>query len=184
MQQIETGLRHPQNRDCVFLWLYATDGRPYAKYLEAPKPDLVVPMVFALLRWDGMFGTVGGKVDPGETLLQALARETREEIGYDIPIDAELTPMSTFERNDWHIHAFRMKLPYEKLLEVRNRAHLAEHANTECAGYNLVHAADYRPDASNPRGIRAFMENRFLATAKLELELLLEHIWAEQLDQS
>jgi len=184
MQQIETGVRQPDGRDCVFLWLYATDGRPYAKYLEAPKPDLVVPMVFAQLRWDGMFGTVGGKVDPGESLLEALARETREEIAYDIPADAQLAPLSTFERNGWHIHAYRLRLPFEQLREVRNRAHLAEHADTECAGYNLVHAVDYRPDAANPRGIRAFLQNQFLASAKPELELLLEHISAEMTQES
>lgn len=176
MKQIETGLRHPDAHDCVFLWLYATDGRPYAKYLEAPQPDLVVPMVFAQLRWDGMFGTVGGKVDPGETLMEALVRETHEEIGYAIPDNAPLVPMSTFERNGWHIHAYRLKLPYAELLKVRNSAHLAEHSESECAGYNLVHAADYRPDADKPRGIRAFLQNCFLASAKRELELLLGHI--------
>ena len=176
MQQIETGLRQPQNRDAVFLWLYATDGQPYAKYLASPNPELVVPMIFIQLRWDGVFGTVGGKVDPGESLLEALKRETQEEIGYAIPTGAEVEPFSTFEREGWHIHAYRLQLTYDELLEVRNRAHLAEHAGSEVSGYNLVHAIDYRPDSDKPRGIRAFLQNRFSATAKLELELLLKHL--------
>ena len=33
----------------------------------------------------GKWGVPGGKVDPGETLVEAMAREMKEETGHDIP---------------------------------------------------------------------------------------------------
>lgn len=178
MHQIETGLKSPDGRDCVFLWLYALDGKPYANYQEVDAADYVVPMVLTLLRWDGTFGTAGGKVDPGETLREALAREVKEELAYDLPAACEPVEFATFDNHGWHIHAHRLEVPYAELLRIRNQAVTAEHAEAECSGYNLVHVERYRPTGDRPRGIEAFLQNHFCATAKRELELLLNHIKA------
>ena len=131
MHQIETGLRSSTGKDCVFLWLYALDGKPYATYREASAPDHIVPRVLAQLRWDGTFGTAGGKVDPGETLQEALAREVREELGYTLPHNCEPVEFATFDNHGWHIHAHRLEVSYAELLRIRNQAVTAEHAEAE-----------------------------------------------------
>lgn len=176
MRQIETGLKSPHGQDCVFLWLYALDGKPYANYQEVDAADYVVPMVLVLLRWDGTMGTAGGKVDPGETLREALAREVKEELAYTLPAGSIPLEFATFESQGWHNHAYRLEVPYAELLHIRNQAVTAEHAEAECSGYNLVHVERYRSTGDRPRGIEAFLQNHFCSTAKRELELLISHI--------
>ena len=54
MHQITTGAMSPDGlHDCVFLWLWCRDGRPYAKYLPEGAPENM-PMVLTLLQiWIG-----------------------------------------------------------------------------------------------------------------------------------
>lgn len=176
MHQIETGLLSPSQKDCVFLWLYCRDGKAYAKYLPEGAPK-TMPMVFALLRWDGMFGTVGGKVDAGETLRQALEREACEEANFWLSGSDEPVQLGTFVDDDgWHIHSFALEVTYAELVEARAKASAVQHASAECAGFCIVPAGDYKPRVDGPRGVDAFNQNRFCSTAKLEFELLLKLI--------
>jgi 8-oxo-dGTP diphosphatase len=60
------------------------------------------------------WGIPGGKVDKGETQLQAVIRETKEETGFDIskqPIeDLKAVYIEYDEKNHFIYHAFRTKL--------------------------------------------------------------------------
>lgn len=173
--QIKTGTRSPQGKDCVFLWLYCRDGLPYAKY-QAPGAPAKMPMVLALLRWDGTFGTLGGKVDPGESLEAGLAREAQEEVQFCLAEGQVPEMLGTFQDGPWHIHSFSLELPYAELLRLRAQAACQPEASAEVAGICIVPAKDYAAQAHQPRGISAFLQNQFCATAKLELELLLARI--------
>lgn len=177
MHQIETGTLSPDGKhDCVFLWLYCRDGRPYTKYRPAGA-DEAMPMVFALLRWDGTFGTMGGKVDPGESLHVALSREACEEANFWLPENAEIEQLGTFQDGPWHIHSFCYELTYGELVSVRGHASAQAYAHPEVAGFVIAPAGEYMPGANGaPRGVGAFSHNQFCSTAKLELDLLLHKL--------
>lgn len=171
IRQIETGLMSPDQKDCAFLWLYCLAGRPYEKYLADNTPH-DMPMALAMLRWDGMFGTMGGKVDPGETLKQALGREAAEEGNFWLPENAVLTPLGTFTTQAWHVHSFALEVTYEELLRARENASSAEDSTPECAGWCIVPLADYQPWWAGQRGVSAFRQNNFVTTAGLEFDAL------------
>lgn len=171
MHQIETGTMSPIQQDCVFLWLWTRNGKPYNKYLPDGAPE-TMPMVFAILRWDGMFGTIGGKVDEGETLRQALARESMEEANFWLSQSESPVALGTFFDRDWHIHSFALEVDFDELVSARAKASEIQNASPEVAGFCVVPAGDYTPRSDGPRGVEAFNANRFCSTAKLEFELL------------
>ncbi|WP_126223442.1 NUDIX domain-containing protein [Burkholderia ambifaria] len=175
IQQIQTGRMSPKQMDCAFLWLYCLDGQPYAKYLDAGAPR-EMPMALTLLRWDGRFGTMGGKVDPGENLRETLSREAAEEAGFWLTGDADIEQLGTFQDGDWHIHAFAHEASYVELVDARAKASAARHASPECAGWAIVPTGHYLPGDNGARGVEAFRLNHFASTAGLEFEALLQKI--------
>ncbi len=179
MHQITTGAMSPDGlHDCAFLWLWCRDGRPYAKYLPEGASEHM-PMVLTLLRWDGTFGTMGGKVDKGESLMQALFREAGEEIGFWLPDGKNPEPLGTFQDGPWHIHSFSLEMSYYELLGVRTDASALKNASPEVAGVVLAPTGQYRPGKEGvPRGRTAFEGNQFCSTAKLEWDLLMTKLTA------
>lgn len=178
--QIETGHMSPKQLDCAFLWLYCMDGRPYKKYLGDGVPSNM-PMILALLRWDGSFGTMGGKVDPGESLREALTREACEEANFWLARDEALEVLGTFRDGDWHVHSFALEVSYAELVEVRAKASSVGHTSPECAGWVIAPTGEYRPGDDGARGVEAFRNNNFASTAKLEFDALLSKIRAREL---
>lgn len=176
MHQIDTGLRSPHQKDGVFLWLYCLDGKPYAKYLPQGAPA-TMPMVLAMLRWDGMFGTIGGKVDAGESLLQALAREVKEEAAFCLVSCDEPEALGTFVDGAWHIHSFALEVSHAELVEARSKATIHQKDSAECAGFCIVPTGAYVPgEEVGPRGLEAFRRNAFCSTARLEFDELVKRI--------
>lgn len=175
IERVPTGLMSPTKNDCVFLWLYCMDGKPYAKYLPAGAPA-TMPMLLVMLRWDGGFGTMGGKVDPGEALRRALARESGEEANFWLAGSYELEELGTFRDGDWHVHSYALEVTYEELVEARTKACKVSEKSPECAGWAIAPTQDYTPDDDVARGVTAFRTNYFRSTAGLEFDALLELI--------
>lgn len=169
-EELPFGTRSPKGRDAVFIWFYARNCDSYAGYPHNEIPS--TSLVLAQLRWDGSFGAVGGGVDKGEELLDAILRECKEEINY-IPtsINELITRRNT--RSHFHIHCYTCELSYEELKKVRDNASTGEHFDAECAGVNLMHICRY----STGRGERGWvniMEQNFASTGKMDLQLLVE----------
>lgn len=177
VRQIATGLMSPKKMDCAFLWLYCLDGQPYKKYLPEGAAG-TMPMMLALLRWDGRLGTMGGKVDPGEALFEALIREASEEANFWLTRDAALEMLGTFQDGDWHIHSFALEVTYTELVAARAQASALRSASPECAGWVIAPMGAYRPEEDGPRGVEAFRANHFASTAGLEFDALLANVQA------
>ena len=73
--------------NAVGVWFYAQDTQRYL-YLLRNDP-----------RHPGTWGLPGGKVDPGETLIQAINRECSEEMGF-LPDYIKLAPIEKFTSSD------------------------------------------------------------------------------------
>lgn len=154
-------------KDNVFLWVYAKDCQPYLNYPYVPDKEAKIPMVFAILRWDGTFGAIGGEVDEGETLVEALIREVKEEANYELTTDMNFKPLCSFknDENGNHYHSYALDInSLDSLLAIREQATTAEHSIAEVCGYNIVQMANFSK----------FMDNQFSGTSKFELEKLME----------
>lgn len=173
MIRTTTGLVHP-NRNAVFVAFYS---EPF--HLYQTNPDCKswgekawyakVALLGVMMRWDGSLGFVGGSVDQGESLTDAVLREVKEETNYDITADV-LVPvcshlMSQGEKGEKHTHLFAVRLTPEQMYEMRNAQSQAWHGRVESAGMNIVHMV--------PEAPRNLLNNTWAGTAKLELEILL-----------
>lgn len=103
-----------------------------------------------LLRSGGKFsntwGLVGGKVEPGETVLEGLTREIKEELGGEIK-GARVVPIEqyTSDKKNFVYHTFLIKVEEEFVPELNN----------EHKGYCWVKLDDY-PKPLHPGVYRTF----------------------------
>lgn len=89
-----------------------------------------------LLRTDqknpGNWGIPGGKIEQDETLLEGIARECEEEIGF-FPSKAKLVPIQKFINNSFTYHTFFCEVDYEFIPKL----------NEEHCGYAWVGEGQY-----------------------------------------
>jgi len=97
-------------------------------------------------RQNGHWGIVGGKIDPGETVIQALVREIQEEIGQDYSKN-KFIPLETFTADN-------QKFVYYTFL-VTVEDEFVPTLNEEHRGYCWVELNDY-PKPLHPGLWRSF----------------------------
>jgi len=97
-------------------------------------------------RQNGHWGIVGGKIDPGETVIQALVREIQEEIGQDYG-NNKFIPLETFTADN-------QKFVYYTFL-VTVEDEFVPTLNEEHRGYCWVELNDY-PKPLHPGLWRSF----------------------------
>lgn len=104
-----------------------------------------IALLGTVMRWDGSMGFVGGKVDDGESLIQAAIRETKEEVGTDINAD-QLTLMCSHEMIDGdfkqNTHIYLCEVTPAKMYEIQKNSQTSEHGTIESSGFNVVHMVD------------------------------------------
>jgi len=97
-------------------------------------------------RHAGSWGIVGGKVEPGETVIQGLHREIREELGGEIR-DAKIIPIEQYTSDDNRF------VFYTYLISVEEE--FAPMLNAEHRGYCWVRLEDH-PKPLHPGVWRSF----------------------------
>ncbi len=128
-----------------------------------------IALLGTMMRWDGSFGFVGGKVDEGETLKQAAIREVFEEVGSTIQAE-QLTLLCSHEMIDGHFHqnthVYLCKVTPKEMYTTQQNSVNSEHGKIESSGFNVVHMVD-EAFSNLPNLVWA-------GTAKEELNILLQ----------
>jgi ADP-ribose pyrophosphatase YjhB (NUDIX family) len=172
INRVENGLVAEQNS--VFIAYFTKPSHIYQK-----NPDCrswgddawfaKVALLGVMVRWDGSFGFVGGKVDPGETLIEAAKRESLEEINHQ-PKDDDLKLVCShsmvhgnFKQNT---HLYACEVSPEKLYDIRRKSGESVHGQVESAGFVVVHMVKNAP--------QNLQNNVWAGTALAELNILLE----------
>ena len=98
------------------------------------------------VKYNGSWGIVGGKVEAGETVQEALHREIREELG-GVITDAKIIPIEqyTSDNNKFTYHTFLISVGHEFVPDL----------NDEHRGYCWVHIEDH-PKPLHPGVWRSF----------------------------
>jgi 8-oxo-dGTP pyrophosphatase MutT (NUDIX family) len=172
INRVENGLVAEQNS--VFIAYFTKPSHIYQK-----NPDCrawgddawfaKVALLGVMVRWDGSFGFVGGKVDAGERLIEAAKRESMEEINHT-PKDEDLKLVCShsmvdgkFEQNT---HLYACEVTPEELYEIRRKSGESIHGQVESAGFVVVHMVKNAP--------QNLQNNVWAGTALAELNILLE----------
>lgn len=153
-------------KDCVFCIIFADNIEPYKHYKEVSKEvqDSVLPFALMQMRWDGKIGFPGGKVDEGESLIVAVQRELKEELGLNLP-RLLFQPVSTFYNHEIATHLFEVHLEAHELLHTVSCVGPDAQIGSEVLG--VILAPLYN---STHNEFTNFLQNNFSASAKLELQ--------------
>lgn len=160
--EIPFGQRTPGRKDVAFA-LITCEHAP--QHPEAH--GKVFRYVLMSLRWDNKLGFIGGGVDEGESLKEAVLREIEEEAGIDLRASA-LTELVSHTNGKINIHAYTVDLGFlndEEIRDYQMAGADAEHATWE--GFSSWWVL-------NKFTINTLVESNMLASAvKEELKLFL-----------
>jgi 8-oxo-dGTP pyrophosphatase MutT (NUDIX family) len=140
-------------RQCVFLWFVSIDNNQAKIMIQ--------------LRDDGLLGTSGGKIEKNETVIEALFREVKEEIVYDINEypDQLITPLLVIvdKSTNWAINSFYRVVSSQEMEKLRFSYRNSSHTH-EVAGIAIYDV--------KPKTIRNIKKQKFSGTALEEFSAL------------
>jgi 8-oxo-dGTP pyrophosphatase MutT (NUDIX family) len=139
------------------------------------------PAFISLLRWDGGFGTYGGKVDTGESLDEALRREFLEESGIDLNmLTHSPEPLCRTMSQGWEIFSYKLETTceeYKALLQSTLSVIEKTHEASGVVSMSMTNC--YPTDHDGVTGWKRFVnKNRFHGSGDIEVKILTE--WLDQ----
>ncbi|MDD5118838.1 MAG: NUDIX hydrolase [Sulfuricurvum sp.] len=183
-QRISFGQTNPDKKNAVFLAIYVDAISPW-RYFKDDMQHLKCPALIMIDRWDGRMGFPGGTVDEGESLLEALVREIKEEIGITVKPD-KVHPIASHE-NKIVTHLYGLKVLeaeflhiYYHILNNFSRSILlhayeegdTSHFMSEITGIKIVPLIHHEN-----KGINRFLGNSFAGSSDRELMIILEELF-------
>ncbi|MBD3840676.1 MAG: NUDIX hydrolase [Campylobacterales bacterium] len=136
-------------------------------------------------RWDGRIGFPGGTLEPNEPLIDALVRETYEEIGIKVKKE-KVTEVVSFENPKIITHLYALEVNeleflhiYYHMLNNFSRSILKHayeqedqtHFMSEITGIKIVPIVQHAG-----KGINKFLQNSFAGSGKQDLEVFIQEI--------
>lgn len=170
--EIPSGTIEKGKNQVVFVCIYTKNAKPFCNYegISEEIKNTNIPVVLMQLRTDGYYGFIGGMVDKGEMLIEALLREVHEEINFNLDIE-KIEPLVSYKTKNTNIHSFTYEVQsLEELIEIQLKSLSAKHFPSESGGCILLKAVDY----GNKKGYTNFLKNNFCETSKIELKRLIE----------
>ena len=183
-QRLPFGKQIPHKKNAVFLAIYVDAISPW-RYFKDDMQHIKCPALIMIDRWDGRMGFPGGTLNEGESLLEALVREIKEEVGITIKPE-KVHPIVTHEtRIVTHLYGL-------KVLEVEF-LHIYYHILNNFSRSILLHAYEEGDDSHfmseitgikivpllqhENKGINRFLENSFAGSSRDDLDVLLREVF-------
>lgn len=184
-QRVPFGQQNPKKKDAVFLAIYVESISPW-KYFKDDMQHLKCPALIMIDRWDGRMGFPGGTVNENETLMDALVREIKEEIGITVK-PAQVHPIVSHEsRIVTHFYGLKVLEAeflhiYYHILNNFSRSILLHayeegdqsHFMSEITGIKIVPLIQHEN-----KGINRFIENAFAGSSREDFEVMLKEVFS------
>ncbi|MFA5215824.1 NUDIX domain-containing protein [Sulfuricurvum sp.] len=183
-RRIPFGQTNPSKKNAVFLAIYVESISPW-RYFKDDMQHLKCPALIMIDRWDGRMGFPGGTVNEGESLIEALVREIKEEIGITIKPDKVHPIVSHETRLVTHLYGLKVLEAeflhiYYHILNNFSRSILLHayeegdesHFMSEITGIKIVPLIQHEN-----KGIVRFIENSFAGSSREDLDVLLREIF-------
>ncbi len=183
MERLTFGERNEGKKEAVFLAIYVDAISPW-KYFKDEILKIKCPAVIMIDRWDGRMGFPGGTRNEGESILETLVREIKEEIGITVKPD-KVHPIATHE-SKLVTHLYGLKVIeieflhiYYHILNNFSRSILLHayeegdesHFMSEITGIKIVPLVQHAG-----KGINHFIGNHFAGSSREELLILMEEV--------
>lgn len=170
--KIEKGT-NPNNKPQAVFVAFVTEAPVYKDYSEGDLhgSSKNVPLVLMNHRWDGRIGFAGGMVETGESLWDAVCRETFEELGHVMQKgDAQL--VCSHETPKLVTSLYVVKATPEEFKRILLEQGTAEHFLSEGSFFS-VHFQNY---TTKKPAMDTFMRNQFAPTVVAEINELVTYM--------
>lgn len=183
-KRIAFGQLATDRKNAVFIAIYTKAIAPW-KYFNDEIKHTICPAVIMIDRWDGRIGFPGGTLEPNEPLIDALVRETYEEIGIKVKKE-KVTEVVSFENPKIITHLYALEVNeleflhiYYHMLNNFSRSILKHayeqedqtHFMSEITGIKIVPIVQHAG-----KGINKFLQNSFAGSGKQDLEVFIQEI--------